>query len=109
MMLSIWSDSILAAEEKRLKKSAYEWHHAGQGFDTLIVSGDAVFAGGDNKVIALDLKTGAEVWQAPVHGQAVGLVAAGARLVVSTDKGPVYCFGPGCIQLYRFLFHLSLL
>jgi outer membrane protein assembly factor BamB len=86
--------SILAAEAERLKKSAYEWQHAGQGFKTLIVAGDVLFAGGDNKVIALDMKTGEQRWQASVQGQAVGLVAAAGRLTVSTDKGPVYCFGP---------------
>jgi len=88
-------DSILAAEVARLKKSAYEWHYAAQGFDTLIVAGDILFAGGDKKVIALNMKTGAQVWEAPVQGRAVGLAAAGARLLVSTDQGPVYCFGPG--------------
>ncbi len=87
--------SILTAEEERLKKSAYEWHYAGRGFDTLIVAGDVLLVGGANKVLALDMKTGEEVWQAPVQGRAVGLVVAAGRLVVSTDQGPVYCFGPG--------------
>lgn len=87
-------DSILAAQAERLKQSAYEWHYAGQGFDSLIVAGDILFAGGDTQVIALDLDTGTERWQAPVQGRAVALAAAAGRLLVSTDQGPVYCFGP---------------
>ncbi len=83
----------LAAEEKRLRDSSYQWRYPGKGFGSLIVAGDIVFAGGDEIVVGIDIKTGRQVWKNSVSGRAVGLAAAGGSLVVSTDAGPVYCFG----------------
>ena len=83
----------LAAEEKRLRDSSYQWRYSGKGFGSLIVAGDIVFAGGEGTVVGIDAKTGRQVWKNSVNGRAVGLAAAGGRLIVSTDRGPVYCFG----------------
>lgn len=51
------------------------------------------FAGGDNEVAAFDAATGQMVWQAEVDGHAWVLAISQSRLLVSTDKGAVYCFG----------------
>jgi len=83
----------LAVEEKRLRDSTYGWRYSANGLSSLIIAGDIVFAGGEGTVVGIDAKTGKEVWKNNVNGQAVGLAASGGRLIVSTDKGPIYCFG----------------
>lgn len=72
-----------------------QWSYDQTGLDSLILAGDLVFAGGQNEVIALDKSTGQEVWRDKVNGRAAGLAAAGGHLLVSTDKGDIYCFAKG--------------
>ena len=62
--------------------------------DSLILAGDVLFAGGEGQVIALAAGSGDTLWTGQVDGTAKGLAAASGRLLVSTDKGPIYCFGP---------------
>jgi outer membrane protein assembly factor BamB len=62
--------------------------------DALILAGDTLVAGGTNQVVALAADSGATRWTSPVEGTAKGLASAGGRLLVSTDKGVIYCFGP---------------
>jgi len=87
----------LAAKEKRFRDLNSQWHYSGgyprKGFSSLIMAGDVVFAGGEGFVVGVDSKTGKEVWKSDVNGAAVGLAASDGRLIVSTDKGPIYCFG----------------
>ena len=85
-------DASMAAEEKRLKDSSYEWHYARRGLRSIILAGNVVFAGGEGFVVGIDSKTGIEMWRNDVNGAAIGLAASGGRLIVSSDKGPVYCF-----------------
>jgi outer membrane protein assembly factor BamB len=59
----------------------------------VILAGDVVFTGGEGIVIGIDAKTGKEVWKSDVNGAAVGLAASGGSLFVSSDEGPIYCFG----------------
>ncbi|MCK5001059.1 MAG: PQQ-binding-like beta-propeller repeat protein, partial [Anaerohalosphaera sp.] len=59
----------------------------------LIKAGGLLFAGGENKVVAIDAKDGKEVWTGKVFGKAYGLAAADGKLLVSTDAGYVYSFG----------------
>ena len=85
--------SELAAQEKRLKDSSYKWHYSKRGLGSLIMAGGYLLAGGDGLVIGVDAQTGKEVWKENVSGRAVGLAAADGRLIVSTDKGQICCFG----------------
>jgi len=50
--------------------------------------------GGDGKVAAFRARDGAEIWSAPVDGAAYSLAIVGNTLLVSTDTGDVYAFGP---------------
>ncbi len=59
---------------------------------SLISAGNMFFAGGDDKIGAFRADDGGEIWNAPVKGKARCLIAANGRLIVSTDKGAVYCF-----------------
>lgn len=62
----------------------------------VIASSTHVFCGGDNEVAALAKSESTEpVWSAKVDGRAYGLAIARKRLLVSTDKGKIYCFGAG--------------
>lgn len=60
---------------------------------SLIVAGNTVFAGLQDKVVAFDATQGGAVWTGTVEGQARGLAAADGRLLVSTSLGDIACFG----------------
>ena len=83
----------LAGGEKRLKNSSYKWHYPRRGLGSLIMAGDVLFSGGGGVVVGIDAGTGKQIWKGVVPGEACSLAAADGRLVVSTDKGPILCFG----------------
>ena len=82
-----------AREERRLKGSSFQWRYSGRGLRSVILAGDIVYTGGEGFVVGIDAKTGRQVWKTDVNGAAVGLAASGGSLVVSSDEGPIYCFG----------------
>ena len=59
----------------------------------LILAGDTLFAGGENEVVAYSASDGKKTWSAQVNGAAMGIAVAHGRLLVSTDKGTIHCFG----------------
>ena len=59
----------------------------------VIAAADEAVCGGPNIVRIVDLDEGRVRWSHEVEGSALGLAAANGRLVVSTSKGVVYCFG----------------
>jgi outer membrane protein assembly factor BamB len=60
----------------------------------VIASTTHIFRGGDNEVAAFAINGAPEpVWSAKVDGKAYALSIARKRLIVSTDKGLIYCFG----------------
>ncbi|MBI2440560.1 MAG: PQQ-binding-like beta-propeller repeat protein [Lentisphaerae bacterium] len=71
------------------------WRYARPALSAMILTGDALVAGASNEVVALNAADGKLIWSAPVEGTAVGLSAAGGRLLVSTDLGHIYCFAGG--------------
>ncbi len=83
----------LSAEEKQLRDSSYEWRYSRKGLRSIILAGNVIFVGGEGFVVGVDSETGNEVWSSDVNGAAVGLAASAGHLVVSSDKGPIYCFG----------------
>ncbi len=76
------------AQRKNLWKVSSSYPYA------LILAGDTLFAGGRDEVAAFRAEDGQLLWTHPVAGNAYGLAAAGGRLLVSTDAGAVYAFGP---------------
>ena len=58
----------------------------------LILAGETLFAGGDDRVAAFDAVSGKQRWSVPVAGKAHGLAVANGRLFVSTDRGTIHCF-----------------
>jgi len=60
---------------------------------SLIGAGKTIVAGTKNhKIITADIDTKSIVMTADVDGEPLGLTAADGRLIVSTDKGTIYCF-----------------
>ena len=59
----------------------------------VIAAADEAVCGGPNIVRIVDLDEGRVRWSHEGEGSALGLAAANGRLVVSTSKGVVYCFG----------------
>lgn len=84
--------SRIARSEKKAKNSSYKWFYPGLGFNSAILTGEILYVGGTGRVVGLDVRTGREVWSETVEGTAVSMAAAAETLVVSSDKGPIYCF-----------------
>jgi outer membrane protein assembly factor BamB len=84
---------LVGAEERRLKDTSYKWHYQRKGLVSVIKAGDHLIAGGEGAFVCVDAHGGRELWKVEISGKAVGLSAANGRLFVSTDKGPIYCFG----------------
>ncbi len=59
----------------------------------LIMAGETIFAGGENKVVAYDAADGKQLCTGAVQGKAYALAASGGRLFVGTDQGTIHCFG----------------
>ncbi|UCD28284.1 MAG: PQQ-binding-like beta-propeller repeat protein, partial [Planctomycetota bacterium] len=82
----------LSQEREALKESLSEWKYENKNLCCLIAAGNTIYSGGQDQVMALDPRSGKEIWQAEVEGKACGLAASDGRLYVSTDKGCIYCF-----------------
>jgi outer membrane protein assembly factor BamB len=61
----------------------------------VIVAGDEPICGSAGRVDVIDLKASKPRWSHQVEGSALGLAVADGRLIVSTDRGVLYCFGQG--------------
>lgn len=72
--------------------SCFLWRVAVDCPLTLILAGDTLFAGGQDRVAAHEMATGRQVWTASVEGRAYGLAAVDGALLVSTDVGRITCF-----------------
>jgi len=59
----------------------------------MIVAGDKVYLGCEDKIVAYNKHSGKKVFDANVNGRVRGIIAAGGRLYASTDVGKIYCFG----------------
>jgi len=78
-----------------LPKEATLWSFSGPKLQSIVVAGAHVFVGGSDTVVAVEIATGKPMWTGKVDGLAKGMAIANGRLVVSTDKGRIHCFGTG--------------
>ena len=58
----------------------------------MIVADDRILCGSDGRVQAIDMESRRVVWSSEVDGVVFGLAASDGRLLVSTDRGLIYCF-----------------
>lgn len=72
--------------------SCFLWRVASDCPLELILAGQTLFAGGEDKVAAYETATGREIWTDSVEGRAYGLGVAQGHLFVSTDLGRIVCF-----------------
>jgi len=86
-------DGQIERAQAELQKSI-RWDIACDCHESLILAGQVLYAGGAGRVVAVDAASGKVPWSAAVEGSAKGLAAAAGRILASTDKGIVYCFGP---------------
>ena len=77
---------------KALADEGMRWRTAAPLDSAIIVAGDLVLAGGENRVTVFDSESGTKVWSTAVEGEARGLAVAGGNLYVSTTTGKIYCF-----------------
>lgn len=82
----------LAEEEDTLNARRVRWFYPEPKLTTLIATQNALVTGGPNRVVTLDPLTGFPMDELEVSGDVLGMAAAGGRLFVSTDRGPIYCF-----------------
>ena len=80
-------------EIERLKTIAVRWQLPQDNLWTMALSGDTLYASGQNRVIAVDSETGQLTWESAVEGLALSLAIGESRLFVATDLGHIYCFG----------------
>ncbi len=60
---------------------------------SMILAGNFVVVGAENRLIAFDRTSGSKELDVEVDGTVWELAASGGRLYASTDKGKIYCFG----------------
>jgi outer membrane protein assembly factor BamB len=70
----------------------YLWTVDCDEFHSLILAGDTLIVGGRNRIAAIEVSQGREIWSARVEGTAYGLSLANGRLFASTDQGVIHCF-----------------
>jgi len=58
----------------------------------LILAGDTLFVGAEDRVTAYKADDGKVLWRGAVEGRSHGLVVANGSLLVSTDIGAIHCF-----------------
>ncbi|MHC4983651.1 MAG: outer membrane protein assembly factor BamB family protein, partial [Planctomycetota bacterium] len=87
------TDRAVGCVDRKTGKA--RWSKPLRNFHALILAGDTLFAGGDDRLTAFKAADGEQVWTQRVRGKAHGLAVADGKLLVSTDEGYVYCFAPG--------------
>jgi outer membrane protein assembly factor BamB len=83
----------IADKDGETMHEACLWRMPVEGIHDLILAGSTLYAGAEDRVLAVDAESGELLWEAPVQGLASGLAVADGRLFVSTTTGRVYCFG----------------
>ena len=82
----------LQAEVKQHQDTGVLWDQKTDARNALIVAGDKVIVGGQDKVVILDEKTGKVLETLKVDGEARGLAVSDGTLVVSTTNGDVIAY-----------------
>ncbi|MHC4753246.1 MAG: outer membrane protein assembly factor BamB family protein, partial [Planctomycetota bacterium] len=84
--------AIQISELSRKMKDCYLWTIECEYPYSMIMAGDVLFVGGENKIAAFSAESGKVIWNASVGGRAFGLCVVNGGLYVSTDKGQIHCF-----------------
>lgn len=90
-----------AANLEAEQEDCYLWRKEADDPYAMILAGDTLFIGGQDRVWALRASDGEELWRHEVAGRIYGLAAANGRLYASSSKGPIYCFGARTVEQPR--------
>jgi len=74
-------------------KQSLKWEKPCGPTYSLIMAGNTIFVGGLDRVTAFDVAEGKLLWSGNVRGEARGLAVADGKLLVSTNRGEIACFG----------------
>jgi len=85
-----WPEASAAIFEKFQRKC--EWMTPLKATEALILAGNVMYAGGEDRVVALDAESGKLLWDFETGSRVRGLAVAGGRLYVSSIDGTVRCF-----------------
>ncbi|MCE9544943.1 MAG: PQQ-like beta-propeller repeat protein, partial [Planctomycetia bacterium] len=91
----LMSNKALAGIDPETRQT--RWQVKEKGLISLVLGGDTLYVGGDDRVTAYRADDGAVLWQTSVPGQAQGLALADGALWVSTDDGSILCYRPGAV------------
>ena len=83
----------LRSQIARDLKGCVNWKRHCKHPYSLVLAGDVLFAGGTGEVVAMNAADGRIIWTGEVTGRALDLALAEGRLIASTDKGTLHCFG----------------
>lgn len=67
--------------------------HESRNAFAMALAGETLILGGDGFISAVIPEDDAELWRAEVEGKVYGLAIADSRLIATTDRGEVICFG----------------
>lgn len=86
-----------AVSESLFEKFAAQsrWMTPISAHEVMVVSGDVIYAGGEDRVVALAVDSGKVLWQRETDSRVRGLAVANGHLYVSTIDGRIRCFGKG--------------
>jgi len=90
--IELRSITMQISELSKKMKDCYLWTVECEYPHSMIMAGDVLFLGGENKIAAFKADSGKAIWNASVGGKALGLSVANGGLYVSTDKGQIHCF-----------------
>jgi len=85
-------DEKRIAELDRDKRAWLKWEVPCSSPYELIMAGDVIFVGEENRVVAYRAADGKQLWAGRVEGKAYCLAASGGQLFVGTDTGTIHCF-----------------
>ncbi len=96
-----FAQALAKAEQLAVKRAgllarldeATHWRAACALTDCLVLAKDTALAGGEGAVMAF--AGGRRVWDAEVEGRARSIAVCDGRVLVSTDRGAIMCFGQG--------------
>ena len=92
---------LIASKGEQLKKldgNEFIWEQSIERPYSMILTGNDVVLGMENKIAAYDLKNGIMKWSASAPDRVYGLAAAKGSLYASTAAGTIHCFSTGDIN-----------
>jgi len=80
-------------EKIKYKGMVADWTTKIAGGSAALIAGKRAVIAGPGKITVVEMAAHKVVWSAEVEGDPLGLAVAEGRLLVSTDRGQIHCFG----------------